>query len=118
MRKGLLLYKKKTMEDIYLKALLFDYYGELLTEQQRRIYKEVYFEDCSESEVATAEGISRQGVHDSLTRTKKYLDEYEKKLGLVATHTKKQELINRLRKSIEESDNAHRDDIIKEIENL
>ncbi|MBQ0026615.1 MAG: DNA-binding protein [Lachnospiraceae bacterium] len=106
------------MEDIYLKALLFDYYGELLTEQQRRIYKEVYFEDCSESEVATTEGISRQGVHDSLTRTKKYLDEYEKKLGLVAAHTRKQDLIGQLRKSIETGDKTRLDDIIKEIENL
>ena len=71
------------MEEIYEKTLLFDFYGELLTERQRNIFREVVFEDCSLGEVAETHGISRQGVHDMLRRTKKALEGYEEKLGLV-----------------------------------
>ena len=50
------------MEDIVNQSLLYDFYGELLTEHQRRIYEEVVFNDYSISEVARDEGISRQGI--------------------------------------------------------
>ena len=42
--------------------LLYDFYGELLTEHQRRIYEDVVLNDYSLSEVAEELGISRQGV--------------------------------------------------------
>ncbi|RKW32163.1 MAG: DNA-binding protein, partial [Lachnoanaerobaculum sp.] len=44
------------MEDIVNQSLLYDFYGELLTEHQRRIYEEVVFNDYSISEVARDEG--------------------------------------------------------------
>ena len=74
------------MDDLIEQALLFDYYGELLTQQQRKIYQEVYFDDYSPSEVAEDEGISRQGIHDMLRRTGRTLADYEAKLGLVKRH--------------------------------
>ncbi len=74
------------MNDLMEQALLFDYYGDLLTEQQRKIYQEVYFDDYSPSEVAKGEGVSRQGIHDMLRRTLRMLDDYEKKLGMVEKH--------------------------------
>ncbi|MBO5521882.1 MAG: DNA-binding protein, partial [Eubacterium sp.] len=52
------------MEDFVERSLLFDFYGELLTEHQRKIYSAIVFEDYSVSEIAREEGISRQGVHD------------------------------------------------------
>ena len=52
------------MDEILKQALLYDFYGELLTAHQKEIYEEVVLEDCSLSEVAEAHGISRQGVYE------------------------------------------------------
>ena len=71
------------MEKIVEQTLLYDFYGELLTEHQRRIYEDVVFNDYSLSEVAEELGISRQGVHDNLKRCSRILQSYEDKLHLV-----------------------------------
>ena len=71
------------MEKLVEQALLYDFYGELLTEHQRRIYEEVIFNDFSASEVAKDAGISRQGVHDMIKRCGRILEGYEAKLHLV-----------------------------------
>ena len=71
------------MEEFVTKSLLFDFYGELLTEHQKKIYQAVVFEDLSVSEVAQEEGITRQGVHDLMRRCERLLEEYEDKLHLV-----------------------------------
>ena len=71
------------MESFVEKSLLFDFYGELLTEHQQRIFREIVFNDFSAAEVARDEGISRQGVHDLMKRIEKTLVDYEKRLHLV-----------------------------------
>ena len=71
------------MEKFVEQTLLFDFYGELLTERQRQVYTSVILEDYSLSEVAEDLGISRQGVHDMIRRCNHTLEEYEKKLHLV-----------------------------------
>ena len=71
------------MDKILKQALLYDFYGELLTAHQKEIYEEVVLDDCSLSEVAEAHGISRQGVHDLIKRCQKMLEGYEEKLKLV-----------------------------------
>lgn len=71
------------MDEILKQALLYDFYGELLTAHQKEIYEEVVLDDCSLSEVAEAHGISRQGVHDLIRRCQKMLEGYEEKLKLV-----------------------------------
>jgi len=71
------------MEKLARQALLFDFYGELLTKHQRSIYEEVVLDDYSLSEVAENHGISRQGVHDLVKRSSKILEDYEQKLHLV-----------------------------------
>ncbi|MEE1115161.1 MAG: DNA-binding protein [Eubacterium sp.] len=71
------------MEVFVEKSLLFDFYGELLTEHQRRIYTEIVFNDYSAAEVAADEGISRQGVHDLMKRCDRLLEDYESRLHLV-----------------------------------
>ena len=42
------------------------------------------------AEIAEAEGISRQGVHDTVKRAEKQLEEYEEKLGLLGLFEKQQ----------------------------
>lgn len=71
------------MEKIVQQGLLYDFYGELLTEHQRHIYEEVVVHDLSLSEIAEEQGISRQGVHDLIKRCDRILMEYERKLKLV-----------------------------------
>ena len=71
------------MEKIVEQTLLFDFYGELLTEHQKIIYEDVVFCDLSFTEAAEARSISRQGVHDMIKRCNKILAEYEDKLHLV-----------------------------------
>ncbi len=66
-----------------VQSLLYDFYGELLTDHQRRVYEEVVFNDFSAAEVAKEAGISRQGVHDMIKRCGRILEEYESKLHLV-----------------------------------
>jgi len=71
------------MDKRYEEALLFDFYGELLTDRQKQIFEEVIMDDYSMSEVADEYGITRQGVHDMIKRCGKILEGYEEKLGLV-----------------------------------
>lgn len=71
------------MEEKIEQAYLYDFYGELLNEHQRRIYEDFVFNDLSLGEIANEEGISRQGVHDMVKRCNKTLEEYEQKLHLV-----------------------------------
>ncbi len=71
------------MKPIIEQTMLYDFYGELLTERQRQIYEDVVFNDMSLGEVAQERGISRQGVHDLVKRCDRILDGYEEKLRLV-----------------------------------
>ncbi len=71
------------MEKIVRQSLLYDFYGELLTEHQKSIYEDVVMNDLSYSEIARLNGISRQGVYDMIKRCDKILEEYEDKLRLV-----------------------------------
>ncbi|MCR5503091.1 MAG: YlxM family DNA-binding protein [Lachnospiraceae bacterium] len=82
------------MEKIVEQGLLYDFYGELLTEHQRRIYEDAVLNDLSISEIAEEYGISRQGVHDLIKRCNRQLSEYEEKLSLVGRFL-------RIRKKIE-----------------
>ncbi|MCI7493317.1 MAG: DNA-binding protein [Lachnobacterium sp.] len=71
------------MEEKLTQAYLFDFYGEMLNEHQRRIYEDFVFNDLSLGEIAGEEGISRQGVADMVKRCDKKLRDYEDKLHLV-----------------------------------
>ena len=71
------------MKEIARKAILYDFYGELLTVHQKKVYEDAVMNDFSLSELADEYGISRQGAHDLLKRCDAILEEYEKKLHLV-----------------------------------
>lgn len=71
------------MEKLVRQGLLFDLYGDLLTEHQRDIFGALVNEDLSLSEIAEDHGISRQGVQDLIKRTERKLEEYESKLHLL-----------------------------------
>ena len=65
------------------RALLLDFYGELLTDKQRKYWDLHWNEDLSLAEIAEDEGLSRQGVWDILRRAEANLRDVEEKTGLV-----------------------------------
>ncbi|MGI6731403.1 MAG: YlxM family DNA-binding protein [Anaerovoracaceae bacterium] len=64
-------------------SMLYDFYGQLLTPKQQEIMGLYYADNFSLSEIAEEFGISRQGVHDTVKRAEKSLQDYEEKLGLI-----------------------------------
>lgn len=64
-------------------VLLYDYYGDLLTERQKECFEMRYYQDLSLGEIGEELGISRQGVHDNLSRTEAMLRNMEAKTGCV-----------------------------------
>lgn len=64
--------------------LLYDYYGDLLTDRQRECFEMRYNQDMSLGEIGEELGISRQGVHDNLSRTEALLLNMEAKTGCVS----------------------------------
>ncbi|MCR4612316.1 MAG: YlxM family DNA-binding protein [Lachnospiraceae bacterium] len=71
------------MEEKIRQGFLYDFYGELLNDHQKEIYESYIIEDLSLSEIASEQGISRQGVHDLIKRCNKTLEGYEDKLHLL-----------------------------------
>lgn len=84
------------MDERLEQTLLYDFYGELLTEHQQKIYEDVVFNDLSYSEVAKEQGVSRQGVYDLIKRINRILNEYEVKLHLVDQFLKTRKLAEKI----------------------
>lgn len=63
--------------------MLYDYYGDLLTERQKECFELRYNQDLSLGEIGQELGISRQGVYDNLSRTEQQLRNMELKTGCV-----------------------------------
>lgn len=81
-------------------GILLDCYGPLLTERQRSLLDQSVNEDCSLSEIAEREGISRQGVRDAVAKASDQLEEYEAKLGLMARREALRAELARLRQAV------------------
>ena len=92
--------KGVAMEKIVRQSLLFDFYGELLTEHQKEIYEDCVESDMSYSEVAGLYGISRQGVYDMVHRCDKILEGYEEKLSLVKRFLAAREQADRIMETV------------------
>ncbi len=103
------------MEKILEQTLLYDFYGELLTEHQKQIYEEVVLNDYSFSEVAAEQGISRQGVHDLIKRCGRILEDYESKLHLVEKFVTIKEQIERIEASLQEKAEPDREELKRQL---
>ena len=67
----------------YRMTMLFDFYGELLTDRQKEFFDLYYNNDLSLAEIAENAGISRQGVRDVIVRAENQMQEIEDKTGLI-----------------------------------
>ena len=69
--------------DTFHMSMLFDFYGELLTDKQRELFDLYYNEDMSLTEISEIAGITRQGVRDAIVRAESILRDTEDRLQLV-----------------------------------
>ena len=70
----------------YRMTMLFDFYGDVLTDRQKEFYDLYYNEDLSLGEIAENYGITRQGVRDIIVRAERTLEDIEEKTGLIQRH--------------------------------
>ena len=85
-------------ESTVQRTMLFDFFGELLTEKQREYFDLHYNADLSLAEIAEQEGISRQGVWDIIRRAETTLRHAEEKTGLVRRFSELQKTVGELEK--------------------
>ncbi|MFT4144081.1 MAG: DNA-binding protein [Mobilitalea sp.] len=71
------------LDEIVLLSILYDFYGELLSDHKKQIFEDYVLNDLSLSEIAAEQGISRQGVYDIVKRCTSELKGYEAKLSLM-----------------------------------
>lgn len=94
--------KKDDFEYIAKVNLLFDFYGNLLTEKQKTVMSLYYEENLSLAEIADEFAISRQGVYDTLKNAEKSLFQHEEKLRLTERFKKTEKVIRMTDRIIEE----------------
>ena len=88
------------MEELVYYTMLYDIYGNLLTDKQKIYFEEYYFNNLSLSELATRHNISRNAIHKQLKETIKTLENYEANLRLA----KKNEMLENIVKSISDEE--------------
>ena len=82
-------------------SLLYDFYGQLLTEKKRQVIELYHEEDMSLSEIASELGITRAAVHDSLKSAERALENYEEKLSLVERFLKTEEAFGEITQKLD-----------------
>ena len=104
----------------YRMAMLFDFYGDLLTDRQKEFYDLYYNEDLSLAEIAQNYGISRQGVRDVIVRAEAAMTEMEDKTHIIRRFHQMQKQIDaidqaadRLLRMVDER--SYRDESLDEI---
>ena len=104
------------MEKILEKTLLFDFYGELLTEHQQDIYENVVLNDMTLSEAAEVYGISRQGIHDVIRRCDRIMEEFEEKLHSIEKYESIRKKVLKLKNLADDEEKALLDSILEDLD--
>ena len=86
----------------YRMTMLFDFYGEILTERQKEFFDLYYNEDLSLAEIAENYDISRQGVRDVIVRAEATMQEIEDKTGLIRRFMQRQDKIAAIENAAQE----------------
>ena len=104
-------------------SILYDFYGELLTDNNKEVFEEYIFNDLSLAEIAEQKGITRQGIHDIIKRSSKKLREYEELLHLVEKFKTIEIKVSNIKElteqlSIQTNNSNNTETILSEINNL
>ena len=104
-------------------SMLYDFYGDLLTEKQQEVIELYYNEDLSLAEIAAHSGITRQGVRDSIKRAENQLLDFEERLGLAQRFREIKATLEAITKNafeIEQINNRHFNsgEISKRLDNI
>lgn len=92
------------VKDLRMMNLLLDFYGPLLTMRQQELMRAYFQEDLSLAEIAEADGVSRQAVHDLIKRAEAQLLEIEGKLEFVRQYEQRLLLLARLEETLAKGD--------------
>lgn len=90
------------MDERLRKSLLYDFYGELLTEHQKAVFSAAIFDDMSYSELAEEFDCSRQAAFDLIRRINNKLEGYETKLGLLDRFSKAKDKMQKLTQAVKD----------------
>ena len=103
------------MDKILMITLLYDFYGELLTDKQKSVIELYYLNDLSLNEIAGDHNITRQAVLDMIKRTEKVLMQYEEKLKLVDKYLRQKD---KLKTAVEKLDAVIKDNGLEYIDDM
>ena len=106
------------LDKILEQSLLFDFYGELLTEHQKEIYERFVADDLSLGEIAEEAGISRQGVHDLIKRCNQTLRGYEEKLHLMHRFLVVKEKVEQIEQLLEHYNEEDAEELVQNIRKI
>ena len=106
------------MEEKVEQTYLYDFYGELLNEHQRQIYEDFVLNDLSLGEIASEEGISRQGVHDLVKRCSQTLKGYEEKLHLVEKFVSVREKVKQIDELLDGYEKENAEELVADIRKI
>lgn len=81
------------MEEVLYYTMLYDTYGELLTDKQQNYFQEYYFNNLSLAEIAENNQVSRNAVHKQIKEALHKLDHYEQVLQLVEKNRQLEQLV-------------------------
>jgi predicted DNA-binding protein YlxM (UPF0122 family) len=103
------------LEKKFIFSILYDYYGDLLKDNQANIIDLYYNQDLSLSEIAEDMNISRQGVFDALKRAEKSLIDYEEKIKLHEKYDKYSKAAETIVKLVTSIDDEKYKDTVEQI---
>ncbi len=99
-------------------GILLDFYGPLLTKRQLCIMEQTVNEDCSLSEIAEREGISRQGVRDALRKAEEQLRFYEQQMRVVGRFGEISAILESIEKNIAHIPTGQRENIERDLSRI
>lgn len=106
------------LEKVAWMNLLYDFYGQLLTERQKDFMELYYGQNLSLGEISGEFKVTRQAVHDTLKRAEQLLSQYEEKLGLVAKYNSERSLLAEARDLLDEISAATPDGRIRKVRDI
>ncbi len=84
------------MDEIVYLNELFDLYGELLSDTQKKYFRDYYFDNLSYGEIAEKYNISRNAIFKQLKNGTDKLNKLEKVIGLYSRKVKLRDIIKKI----------------------